>query len=201
MSRKQKVVLVDAGGSNTGSVLYALQRLGVSARVTQDPAIISAADRVVLPGVGTAANGMARLNQAGLLDVIRGLTQPVLGICLGMQLLYERSDEGAAEGIGIVPGTVGRFPAGSGLRVPHMGWNRLAVVRDDPLLAGLPADAYAYFVHSFAAPVASASSATSVHGGPFTAALSHRNFMGTQFHPERSGRVGARILQNFLELT
>ena len=200
MSGTKSVVLVDAGGSNTGSVLYALQRLGASAHVSSDPAVIGSADRVVLPGVGTAPNGMARLNQAGLLDLMRSLTQPVLGICLGMQLLYEHSEEGPADGLGAVPGSVRQFPQVPGLRVPHMGWNRLEIVRDDPLLHGLPGDAYAYFVHSFAAPVSAASIATSLHGEQFTAVLRRGNFSGTQFHPERSGSVGARILHNFLEL-
>lgn len=201
MSQGRSVVLVDAGGSNTGSVLYALERLGASARISNDPETIRAAERVLLPGVGTAANGMARLQQAGLVEVIRSLSQPVLGICLGMQLLFERSEEGAVEGIGVVPGSVTHFPAQSGLRVPHMGWNRLDITRDDPLLHGLPHEAFAYFVHSFAAPVSGVSLATSVHGQPFTAALRQRNFFGTQFHPERSGQVGGRILRNFLELT
>ena len=201
MSQQQSVVLVDAGGSNTGSVLYALERLGVSAHVSRDPAEIGSADRIVLPGVGTAANGMARLRQGSLLDLLRSLSQPVLGICLGMQLLYERSAEGPSQGIGAVPGTVEPFPQAAGLRVPHMGWNRLEMVRDDPLLHGLPDGSYAYFVHSFAAPVSAASIAVSMHGGQFTAALRQDNFCGTQFHPERSGSVGARILRNFLELT
>ena len=201
MSSGHSVVLVDAGGSNLGSVRHALARLGIASVVSADPEVIGTADRVLLPGVGTAMNGMKRLREAGLVNLVRSLTQPVLGICLGMQLLYEHSEEGGVEGLGIVPGIVERFEGGPGLRVPHMGWNRLQAVRESPLLHGLPADSYAYFVHGFAAPVSPATIATSVHGRTFTAALQHDNFWGTQFHPERSGHIGARILSNFLELT
>ena len=195
------VVLVDAGGTNIGSVSYALERLGVRAELSSDPAVVRAADRVLLPGVGAAGPGMARLRASGMDEVIRGLTQPVLGICLGMQLLFDSSEEGDTVNLGLLPGRLDRFTAGGALRVPHMGWNRLELLCDDPLLHGLGDDAHAYFVHSYRAPVTGDAIAASVHGEPFAAAVRHRNFWGTQFHPERSAQVGARIFRNFLELT
>jgi len=194
------VVLVDAGGSNIGSVRYALQRLGVDAPLSADPARIRAARHVILPGVGAAAPGMQRLRDAGLIDTLRSLTQPVLGVCLGMQLLFEHSQESDTACLGVIPGTVRHLPQKSGLRVPHMGWNALHVEREHPLLRELPSEAYAYFVHSYAAQLSDATLASSDHGGPFAAIVQHGNFFGMQFHPERSSHVGARLLENFLSL-
>ena len=159
---------------------------------------LTAAPRVLLPGVGAAADAMARLHALGLVDAIRGLTQPVLGICLGMQLLYERSDEGDTECLGLVPGRVLRLADGPDRPVPHMGWNQLEPGRADPLLAGLRDREHFYFVHSYAAPVGPDTIATTVYGTPFTAVVRRGNFAGAQFHPERSGPAGARLLANFL---
>jgi glutamine amidotransferase len=197
---KCAVVLVDGGGTNIGSVRYALQRLGVDAEMTGDAQRIRAATHVILPGVGAAGPGMAKLREAELDDVLRGLRQPLLGVCLGMQLLYERSDEGDTECLGLLPGTARQFAASDRLRVPHMGWNRLRVERDDALVAGLPDDAYAYFVHSYAAPIGPATIASTQYGEAFSAIVRQGNVCGMQFHPERSAAVGARLLQNFLEL-
>lgn len=194
------VVLVDAGGTNIGSVRYALQRLGVDAALTADAAAIRAADKVILPGVGAAGPGMARLRELGLVELMRSLTQPVLGVCLGMQLLCERSEEGDVACLGVVPAAVRRFREQPGLRVPHMGWNRLDRRRPHPLLAGLGEQDWAYFVHSYALPVGDYALATSDHGGEFAAVIANGNFHGMQFHPERSARVGARLLKNFLAL-
>ena len=194
-----KVVLVDSGGANLGSVRYALERLGVAPVVSGDPSVITAADRVILPGVGAAAPAMARLQQMNLVDLLRGLKQPLLGICLGMQLLFEGSEEGDVECLGLVPGRVRKMPASPGVRVPHMGWNRLRPTRADPLLAGVADGAQAYFVHSFAAPVTADCLASCEHGQPFAAMVRRGNVAGAQFHPERSGAVGARLLQNFLQ--
>lgn len=194
------VVLVDAGGTNIGSVRYALQRLGVDAALTSDAASIRAADKVILPGVGAAGPGMARLRQLDLVDTIRSLTQPVLGVCLGMQLLCVHSEEADVDCLGVVPAQVRRFHATGGMRVPHMGWNRLQAHGEHPLLAGLGRDDYAYFVHSYAVPVGDYSLATTSYGGDFSAVIANGNFHGMQFHPERSARVGARLLQNFLSL-
>jgi len=194
------VVLVDAGGTNIGSVRYALQRLGVDAALTSDAEAIRAADKVILPGVGAAGPGMARLRELGLVELMRSLTQPVLGVCLGMQLLCERSEEGDTECLGVVPATVHRFVEQPNLRVPHMGWNRVRRRREHPLLEGLGDNDWAYFVHSYAVPVGDYALASTDYGDEFACVISRANFHGMQFHPERSAKVGARLLKNFLEL-
>lgn len=194
------VVLVDAGGTNIGSVRYALQRLGVDAALTSDAATIRAADKVILPGVGAAGPGMARLRELGLVEVLRGLTQPVLGVCLGMQLLCTHSEEGDTACLGVIPAPVRRFVEAPGLRVPHMGWNALSILRKHPLLAGLDDGEQAYFVHSYAVPTGDWTLADSDYGEAFSAVIARDNFHGMQFHPERSAAVGARLLQNFLDL-
>ena len=197
---KRDVVLVDGGGTNIGSVRYALQRLGVDAEMSSDAGRIRDATHVILPGVGAAGPGMAKLRAAGLGDVLRCLSQPLLGVCLGMQLLYERSAEGDTECLGLLRGSVTALPASDQLRVPHMGWNQLRAERDDALLAGLGDNAYAYFVHGYAAPFGPATVASTQHGARFSAIVRQGNVCGMQFHPERSAAVGARLLQNFLEL-
>jgi imidazole glycerol-phosphate synthase subunit HisH len=194
------VVLVDAGGSNIGSVQAALRRLGVSAGVSADAERIRAASHVILPGVGAAKPGMQRLRNSGLDVLIPQLTQPVLGVCLGMQLLFESSEEADTRCLGVVPGRVARFFESECGRVPHMGWNRLTRMSDSPLLDGIADGDYAYFVHSYAAPLGQATVASCTYGQPFTAVLTWRNFHGAQFHPERSAAVGARLLSNFLEM-
>jgi glutamine amidotransferase len=194
------VVLVDAGGTNIGSVRYALQRLGVEASLTSDADAIRTADKVILPGVGAAGPGMARLRELGLVELMRSLTQPVLGVCLGMQLLCERSEEGDTECLGLIPATVRHFPEQPGLRVPHMGWNRLQRQREHPLLDGLVDGDWAYFVHSYAVPAGDYALAVTDFGGDFSSVIARDNFHGMQFHPERSAKVGARLLKNFLEL-
>lgn len=194
------VVLVDAGGTNIGSVRYALQRLGVEAALTADADAIRSADKVIVPGVGAAGPGMARLRELGLVDVLRSLTRPVLGVCLGMQLLCSHSEEGDTECLGLIPAPVKHFLPSPALRIPHMGWNRLRARQAHPLLAGLGDDDQAYFVHSYAVPVGDYTLMTSDHGDPFSAVIARDNFLGMQFHPERSAAVGARLLQNFLDL-
>jgi glutamine amidotransferase len=192
-------IIIDSGGANLASLQFALQRLGASARVSSDAAEIAAAPRVLLPGVGAAADAMARLRERRLDACIRRLRQPVLGVCLGMQLLYSELEEGNCAGLGLIDGRVQRLAAGA-LPVPHMGWNTCRSLRADPLLAGLGADDYVYFVHGYAAPVGTASLAACDYGGEFTACARRDNFWGVQFHPERSAAVGARLLQNFLAL-
>lgn len=193
-----RVVLIDAGGTNIGSVCYALERLGINASQSEDPDSIRAASHVILPGVGAAAQGMRRLRKSGLDTLIRSLSQPVLGVCLGMQLLFDHSEEDDADCLGLIPGPVRRLPAAPALRVPHMGWNSLHVERDDPLLAGIDDGAFAYFVHSYVAPQGPNTLASSTHGTTFSAVVRRGNFCGMQFHPERSAGVGARLLENFL---
>lgn len=192
------VVLIDSGGANIGSVRYALERLGVDAPLTADADVIRGADRVILPGVGAAGTAMALLRQRGLVEVIRGLEQPLLGICLGMQLLFDASEEGDVPCLGLLPGTVTRIRGGEGLRVPHMGWNALTPLREHPLLDGIPEGEQAYFVHGYCAPVTADTLATCTHGQTFAAVVGRGNRFGAQFHPERSAEVGARLLQNFL---
>jgi imidazole glycerol-phosphate synthase subunit HisH len=194
------VVLVDAGGTNIGSVRYALERLGVDARISDDADRIRAASHVILPGVGAAGPGMQRLRESGLVEVMRSLTQPVLGVCLGMQLLFEHSEEGDNACLGLIPGRVRRIEAGEGRRVPHMGWNRLQRMREDRLLSGLPKNVFAYFVHSYAVASEASTLASVDYGSPLAAIVRYRNFCGMQFHPERSGSVGALLLKNFLYL-
>lgn len=192
------VVLIDSGGANIGSVRYALERLGVAAQLSADAEAIARADRVILPGVGAAGTGMARLRELGLIDVVRELRQPLLGICLGMQLLFESSEENESECLGLLPGRVRKLAAGAGIRVPHMGWNRLKQRCDDRLLDGIADGSQAYFVHSYAAPVTADTLATTTYGDEFAAVVRRARCWGAQFHPERSAAVGARLLENFL---
>jgi len=193
------IVIVDSGGANLASLRMALERLGTRSVVTSDVEVLRAASRVILPGVGSAQDAMRRLRERGLDATIPALGQPVLGICLGMQLLFERSEEGPTECLGVVPGVVQRLLPAPSRPVPHMGWNQLHAVRSDPLLAGVGVRDYVYFVHGYAAPVSSETVASTDYGLELSAVVRRGNFWGTQFHPERSGAVGARILANFLE--
>ncbi len=193
------VGLVDAGGANLGSVRYALERLGVEVRMVREARDLDGLQRVILPGVGAAAEGMRRLHAQGLVTPLRELQVPLMGICLGMQLLFERSEEGNVECLGLLPGIVRRLHPGVGVRVPHMGWNKLLALRESSLMEGVPAGSSAYFVHSYAAPVTSDTVAACHHGGLFTAVVQRGYLYGAQFHPERSAGPGARILRNFLE--
>ena len=194
-----KVVLVDAGGSNIGSVRYALQRLGVDAELTGDAATIRAADRVILPGVGAAAGCMARLRELDLVDVLRTLDRPLLGVCVGVQLLFAHSEEDDTPCLGLLPGRVRKLHAAPGIRVPHMGWNTLQRRRAGSLVEGIADGDHAYFVHSYAAAVDDDCLCSSEHGQRFAAVVQRGNVAGAQFHPERSGAVGARLLKNFIE--
>jgi imidazole glycerol-phosphate synthase subunit HisH len=194
------VVIIASGGAHTASLQFALERLDASSLVSADAQQIRAATHVILPGVGAAADAMTRLRRHGLDTLIPSLQQPVLGVCLGMQLLYEASDEGHANCLGIIPGRAARFTPVAGRPVPHMGWNTLAVERPSALLEGIRQGEYAYFVHSYALNLSSATIASCSYGDPFSACVQWRNFYGAQFHPERSAKVGARLLQNFLRL-
>jgi glutamine amidotransferase len=193
-------VIIDSGGANLASLRYALDRLGARSAVSCDPALIAAAPRVLLPGVGAAADAMARLRSHGLDRLIPQLRAPVLGICLGMQLLFEHSAEGATSCLGVIAGSVERLRAAPGLPVPHMGWNTLELQREDALLDGLRNSDRFYFVHSFAAPINGCLLASVHYGEARCAIVRQHNFHGVQFHPERSSAAGARILRNFLEL-
>lgn len=193
------LVVIDIGVGNTASMVWALERLGARPVLTADPARAADAERLVFPGVGAAAYAMGRLQQLGLERVLKQFGRPLLGVCLGMQVLFEKSEEGDARGLGLLPGTVTRIEPSSDRPSPHMGWNRLSVVNQpDSLLDGVEDGAHAYFVHGYAADVVPATIATTDYGRTFSAMVRKNNVWGCQFHPERSGPVGARILSNFL---
>lgn len=194
-------VIIDSGGANLASLQFAFERLGASTQVTTDARTIIRAPRVVLPGVGAAGDAMQRLRHCGVAELLPTLEQPVLGICLGMQLLFSRSEEGSTQCLGILPETVRRLRPSPGLPVPHMGWNQLAPLREDPILTGIAKDDYVYFVHSYAVPVSEMTLATADYGIPVSAIVRKGNFWGAQFHPERSAATGARLLANFLRLS
>lgn len=190
------IAVVDTGGANLASVLDALERLDTKAELTRDPARIKASPRVILPGVGSAADAMQRLTSAGLIETLRDLQQPVLGICLGMQLLFTSSQEGPVDCLGVLPGEVSRLRGP--LPVPHMGWNSLDAEASCPLLAGVAPGSHFYFVHSYRAPSGPWVKASAEYGEKVPAVVQQGNFLGVQFHPERSGPAGSQVLKNFL---
>ena len=195
-----QLAIIDSGGANIASLQFAMERLGVPAALTTDPERLRKATHVILPGVGTAADCMARLHGAGLVDTIRSLRQPLLGICVGMQLLFDASEEGDVPCLGLLPGRVRRLAGADDLPVPHMGWNQLEFQRTAPLLDDVATGDYVYFVHSYAAPVSDLTVATTHYGNAFSAVVQRGNVHGAQFHPERSASTGARLLRNFLQL-
>lgn len=195
------VAVIDAGGANFGSVCYALERLGARPRIVRDADGLRGMPRVLLPGVGASAPAMALLRERGFADVLPRLEVPLLGICLGMQLLFEGSEEGEVACLGLLPGRVRKLQGGPGQRVPHMGWNTLEPCVDSPLLEGIASGSHAYFVHGYAAPVTGDCIAACAHGERFAAMVARGRIAGAQFHPERSASVGARLLANFLRWT
>jgi glutamine amidotransferase len=194
------VAVVNLGVGNTASMMFALERLGADAVLTREPRVIAEAERVVLPGVGAAGYAMGRLDALGLTPVLKAFERPLLGVCLGQQLLYEASDEGDAVGLGRIPGRVTRLAPAPDRPAPHMGWNRLSLVRSDPLLEGVDDGAYVYFVHGYVCPVGAPTVASTAYGEAFSSVVRQGQAWGCQFHPERSSRTGARILRNFLAL-
>ena len=199
MSRTE-VAIVDGGGANIASLGFALERIGVRGILTSDADAIRRASHVILPGVGAARSAMTRLEQHDLPNVLRELEQPVLGICLGMQLLAAMSDEDDTRCLGILPDRAFRLAPGPGAPVPNMGWCRITKSRDDALLEGIDDGSWFYFVHSYALPVSARTVATAVHTAPFSAVIASGNFRATQFHPERSAAAGARLLRNFVAM-
>ena len=201
--RRMRVTVLAYGAGNVASVQFALERLGAAVRLTADPAEVAEAERLILPGVGAAGYAMQRLNDLGLSGTIRAFSRPLLGVCLGQQLLFETSEEGQdgdVDLLGLIPGAVRPFDLPASLPVPHMGWSRMNDLADDPLLEGVEAGSYAYFVHGFVCPDGPATLARADYGGPVPAVVRSENRWGCQFHPERSAEAGARILKNFLEL-
>jgi glutamine amidotransferase len=195
------IAIVDTGGANLASIINALLRLGHKSQVTLSAEDVRGASHVILPGVGAAPKAGERLSTNDLAQTLRQLKTPVLGICLGMQMLFDRSQEGDTQGLGIIPGRVDLLKP-QGLSVPHMGWNAVSRTsqKKSPLLNGIDDGAYFYFVHSYAAPMGPWVEATCDYPTPIPAVVRHNNFMGVQFHPERSGTIGARVLENFLSI-
>ena len=200
-------VIVDTGCANLSSVKFAVERLGYAIVISDDIKVIKNAKKVILPGVGTARHAMENIKSRGLVATLQQLTQPVLGFCLGMQLMARSSVEGAnsnsddqiIECLGVIPTDVRPLDAKS-LRLPHMGWNTLSQVESHPVFNGINVEDYFYFVHSFAAPVSEYTVARCQYGSEFSAAIAKDNFIGCQFHPERSSDLGSKIIRNFLEM-
>lgn len=193
------IAIVDYKMGNLRSVENALKRLGAEFVVTSDADVIRSADRVLMPGVGNAAEAMENLRKAELVDVIRSLRRPVLGICVGMQVMCRHSEEGDVDCLNLFDARVRRFEPAADLKVPHMGWNTIGNL-ESKLFKGIEGGEYVYFVHSYYPELCPDTIATSRHGVMFSAALKYENFYGTQFHPEKSGDVGERIIANFLKL-
>lgn len=194
-----KIVIINTECANMASLKFGIERLGYSVTVSDQADVIKAADKVFLPGVGAAGAAMKIIRKKGLPELVETLTQPVLGICLGMQLMTHHSVEGDVECLKLIPGTVEPLKA-DGLRVPHMGWNTLTQISDSPLFAGINEQDYFYFVHSYCVAPSEYTLAGCEYGQLFSASIQHKNFYGVQFHPERSGSSGAKIIKNFLEM-
>lgn len=194
------VVILDTGCANLSSVKWALERLGFMPDISRDPDVVLRADKLLLPGVGTAQAAMNQLQERDLIELVKACTQPVLGICLGMQLLGRGSDEsGGVTTLGIIDEACALMDT-QGLPLPHMGWNQITPKAGNHLFRGIDEGSYFYFVHSYAMPVNAHTIAQCDYGQPFTAAVQKDNFFGVQFHPERSGKAGAQLLKNFLEM-
>lgn len=212
VNTKQRVVIIDTGCANVSSVRFAIERLGYQVTISKDPQVVLAADKLFLPGVGTASEAMYNLEQRNLVTLVKQVTKPLLGICLGMQLLGKQSHEHGQQGtelvscLGLCDAVVDKLHAPE-LPLPHMGWNTITPQHDHPLFNNIPAGSYFYFVHSYAMPVfdhnhneGGATIATTEYGQTFTAAMQSGNYYGVQFHPERSSKAGAQLIKNFLEL-
>ena len=202
---EQKIVIIDTGCANVSSVRFAIERLGFSVEISKDPQVVLAADKLFLPGVGTASEAMKNLQERDLINLVKQVEKPLLGICLGMQLLGKSSQEKGqkadqqVECLGLCDGEVKRMETGA-LPLPHMGWNTVKSLPEHPLFKGIEEGEYFYFVHSFAMPVGEYTIAECDYGQPFTAAVQSGNYYGVQFHPERSSKAGSKLIENFLNL-
>lgn len=191
------VAIIDYGAGNIRSISFALERLGINPTLSSEKAVIESADKVIFPGVGEAASAMRKLEESGLRLVISNLKQPVLGICLGMQLLCNSSEEGKTIGLGVFNTEVVKF--NGGLKVPQIGWNTINNLKS-PIFKGIDPGAFMYSVHSYYAPLCEDTIATSDYGIAYSSALGKDNFYGVQFHPEKSSKAGATILENFIKI-
>jgi len=191
-----QVVILDYGAGNVRSVQFALERLGIDSVLSNDSETILSADRIIFPGQGEAESAIKKLRQYGLDRLLPELKQPLLGICLGMQLMFDASEEGDTKGLGIIPGQVKRFTQG---KIPQVGWNTIEELQG-PLFQNIPELSYMYLVHSYYAPLVTETSATSTYGIRYTVAIQKDNFFGVQFHPEKSSKAGQQLLENFIYL-
>jgi len=196
--QNKTIAIIDSGCANIASVRYAFERLGYEAQATADIGLIQSASRVILPGVGSAPAAMKQLKELNLVETIQNLTQPVMGICLGMQLLFKHSEEFDTEMLGIIDAYMKKFDDSIDI-IPHMGWNSVNQVTPSPLFEDIPDQSHFYFVHSFRADIGDYTLGACDYGIPFSAIVQKDNFYGCQFHPERSGVIGAQILKNFIE--
>ncbi len=196
-----RLAIINSGGANIASLQYAVERLGVESELTIDKQRLRDATHIILPGVGAAADCMARLQNTGLTDDIAQFRQPLLGICVGMQLMFESSEEGDVSCLGLLPGRVRKLRGAEDFPVPHMGWNQIVPIRPTDLLQNITPTDYVYYVHSFAAPVSTLTLAQTDYSETFSAVVQRDNFFGVQFHPERSASAGATVLRNFLKLS
>jgi imidazole glycerol-phosphate synthase subunit HisH len=193
-----KTAIIDYGAGNTRSVINTLERIGADYLLTSDPGVIREAGRVIFPGVGHAAAAMEQLEKSNLIGVIKSIKQPFLGICLGMQLMFQHSEEGNTPCLGLIDGEVRRFKTTSGYKVPHMGWNDFYPDLQNNLFRGMNVSESMYFVHSYYAEKDDFTSGMCDYTVPFSASVQYRNFYGVQFHPEKSGAAGQKVLENFL---
>lgn len=194
------VTLIKYNAGNMRSVIYALERLNARVTIARTSQEVKKARRIIFPGVGAAGSAMQYLQEKNLVRALQNVRVPFLGICLGMQLLFESSEENTTEGLSIFPGTVQLLPSTENRKVPHMGWNKTKTAAISPLFKGVPLDTYWYFVHSFAAPLSSHTVGITEYGVRFSSAVEKDNFYGVQFHPEKSGAAGLHLLSNFLSI-